>query len=297
MATINLGSIKFNWQGAYAGGTAYAVDDVVSYNGSSYICKLASTGNLPTNTTYWDQMSSAGTNGTNGTDLTTTLTTQGDLVYRDGSGLQRLGAGTAGQVLQTGGAGANPSWTNLSSDFVLLATTDASNSATISFDGYFSSTYKNYKLIVSNLTAQTNGVRLLLRFRRSNSDVTTTDGYTTFENYTDSYPNTETDQLTRAFAGYLVDNHGRITGQANGISDSSTNTVNFECHIPDPLGTNNNKSIQSSWGHIGSTGSPYWHRGLSMITLTDAQTALSGLTFYLNSGNITRGNFKLYGIK
>jgi len=115
MATINLGNIKFNWQGAYAGGTAYAVDDVVSYNGSSYICKLASTGNLPTNTTYWDQMSSAGTNGT---DLTTTLTTQGDLVYRDASGLQRLGAGTAGQLLQSGGTGANVSWTDAPSGVV-----------------------------------------------------------------------------------------------------------------------------------------------------------------------------------
>ena len=57
MATLNLGNIKFNWKGAYAGGTAYVVDDVVSYSGSSYICKLASTGNLPTNGTYWDQMS------------------------------------------------------------------------------------------------------------------------------------------------------------------------------------------------------------------------------------------------
>jgi hypothetical protein len=77
MATINIGSIKFKWQGAYAGGTAYTVDDVVSYNGSSYICILASTGNLPTNATYWEQMSAKGTNGTDGTDLTTTLTTQG----------------------------------------------------------------------------------------------------------------------------------------------------------------------------------------------------------------------------
>ena len=111
MATINLGSIKFNWRGTYAGGTAYVVDDVVEYNGSSYICILASTGNLPTNATYFEQMSSAGTDGT---DLTTTLTTQGDLVYRDGSGLQRLGAGTAGQVLQTGGTGANPTWVDTS---------------------------------------------------------------------------------------------------------------------------------------------------------------------------------------
>src|SRR6056300_390233 len=110
MAIVNLGSIKFNWKGAYAGGTAYAVDDVVSYNGSSYVCTAASTGNLPTDTNFWDQMSSAGTNGSDGTDLTTTLTTQGDIVYRDGSGLQRLGAGTSGQALITGGAGANPSW-------------------------------------------------------------------------------------------------------------------------------------------------------------------------------------------
>jgi hypothetical protein len=85
MATVNLGSIKFKWKGTYSGATAYTVDDVVEYNGSSYICILASTGNLPTNATYFEQMSSAGTNGT---DLTTTLTTQGDIVYRDGSGLQ-----------------------------------------------------------------------------------------------------------------------------------------------------------------------------------------------------------------
>ena len=112
MATINLGSIKFKWKGTYNGGTAYTVDDVVEYNGSSYICILASTGNLPTDTTYFEQMSSAGTNGTDGTDLTSTLTTQGDIVYRDASGLARLGAGSAGQLLQSGGTGANVSWTD-----------------------------------------------------------------------------------------------------------------------------------------------------------------------------------------
>jgi hypothetical protein len=150
MATVNLGSIKFKWKGTYSGATAYTIDDVVEYNGSSYICILASTGNLPTNATYFEQMSSAGTNGTNGTDLGTTLTTQGDLVYRDGSGLQRLGAGTAGQVLQTGGAGANPSWSTVSSDFVKLVSTDFSNVSSMSLDGYYSATYKNYRVIVNN---------------------------------------------------------------------------------------------------------------------------------------------------
>ena len=81
MATVNIGNIKFTWQGAYNGSISYAVDDIVSYNGSSYVCILASTGNLPTNTTYWNVMSQGGT------DVGTTLTTQGDILYRDGSGL------------------------------------------------------------------------------------------------------------------------------------------------------------------------------------------------------------------
>ena len=111
MAQINLGSIKFNWKGTYAGGTAYVVDDVVYYNGSSYVCILASTGNLPTDTTYWQLMAEGG-------DVATVLTTQGDILYRDGSGLQRLAAGTSGQLLQTGGSGANPSWVNAPSGVV-----------------------------------------------------------------------------------------------------------------------------------------------------------------------------------
>jgi hypothetical protein len=49
-----------------------------------------------------------------GGDVATTLTTQGDVLYRDGSGLQRLGAGTNGQYLKTQGTGANPVWADVS---------------------------------------------------------------------------------------------------------------------------------------------------------------------------------------
>ena len=128
MAQVNLGSIKFRWKGTYNGATSYTADDVVEYNGSSYICILASTGNLPTNATYFEQMSQAGTNGTDGTDLTTTLTTQGDIVYRDGSGLARLGAGTAGQALITNGTGANPSWGDVTASGLITNVSVVSNS-------------------------------------------------------------------------------------------------------------------------------------------------------------------------
>jgi hypothetical protein len=153
MATVNLGAIKFNWKGAYNNSTQYQVDDVVSSGGSSYICILASQGNAVSNGTYWNQMSAAGTNGTNGTDVGTTITTQGDILYRDGSGLQRLAAGTSGQALLTGGAGANPSWGTVSSNLVKLATTTiSSNVANVNFDSsLITSTYNHYKILFQGL--------------------------------------------------------------------------------------------------------------------------------------------------
>ena len=114
MATVNLGRIKPVFRGAYAGGTAYVVDDIVTSGNETFICIQASTGNATSNASYWTKLAAKGTDGTNGTDVGTVITTQGDILYRDGSGLQRLGAGTSGQVLQTGGTGANPSWADSS---------------------------------------------------------------------------------------------------------------------------------------------------------------------------------------
>jgi len=118
MATINLGAIKFNWKGAYNSSTSYAVDDVVSSGGNSYVCIQAHSNQAVGNATaYWNIMSSAGTNGTNGTngtDVGTVITTQGDILYRDGSGLQRLPKGTAGQVLQMNSAANAPEYATAS---------------------------------------------------------------------------------------------------------------------------------------------------------------------------------------
>ena len=161
MATVNLGAIKFNWKGAYAGGTAYVADDVVSYLGSSYVCILASTGNVPTNGTYWNQMSSAGTNGTNGTDLTSTLTTQGDIVYRDGSGLARLGYGTSGNVLTTKGSGQNPVWEAASGGKVLqVVFENYGNSTSVTTS---STSYVNFPSFSATITPSATSSKILVQ--------------------------------------------------------------------------------------------------------------------------------------
>ena len=190
MATINLGAIKFNWKGAYNSGTSYAVDDVVSSGGNSYVCIQAHSNQAVGNATaYWNILSSAGTNGTNGsdgTDVGTVRTTQGDLLYRDGSGLQRLGAGTSGQVLQTGGSGANPSWTNVSSDFVKIAGTDATSGSKISFNNVFTTgTYKSYQAKVSRFRPSSNAW-IKFYWRDGGTDVTQNYYWTTHSHYGNS---------------------------------------------------------------------------------------------------------------
>ena len=151
MATINLGAIKFNWKGAYNSGTTYAVDDVVSSGGNSYVCIQASQGNAVGNATaYWNIMSSAGTAGAEGGS--TTLTTQGDMLYRDGSGLQRLAKGTASQELRMNSGATAPEWHTpavASSDMVLLHTTAVMSGSIIVVDNIFNSTYDSYKVVIS----------------------------------------------------------------------------------------------------------------------------------------------------
>lgn len=52
-----------NFQGVYSSGTTYQAGMSVSYNGSSYVALQATTGNVPTNTTYWQLLAAKGDAG------------------------------------------------------------------------------------------------------------------------------------------------------------------------------------------------------------------------------------------
>lgn len=154
MATVTLGNLKFNWKGTYNAGTAYAIDDVVSYNGSSYVAKTATTGNLPTVTANWDLMSQKGTDGTDADLLSITSTAQGDIYYNSGSAIARLAKGTAAQQLAMNAGATAPEWITASSDCVKLAYLegDAVNVTGVDVTGYFDDTkYHSYKFEISDL--------------------------------------------------------------------------------------------------------------------------------------------------
>jgi len=194
MATVNLGAIKFKWKGTYNASTAYTIDDVVEYNGSSYVCKLASTGNLPTNTTYFDTMAQAGTNGTDGTDLTTTLTTQGDTVVRGASGLERLAIGTAGQALKVNSSANGLEYGSAGKNMVLKAMTTQSalTSSTDLINANIVTTKANPTIQVSSLISLNTRVSSDLDDENIKFDIRySTDGGSTYATLADDIYKTD----------------------------------------------------------------------------------------------------------
>ena len=99
MATIDIGKIKPVFKGTYDNSTAYVLDDIVYYNGSSYVAKASTTGNLPTDTTKWNVLAS----GSGGIwDSTLSIGSTGQVVKVSSGGALEFGdAGGGLQSLQT----------------------------------------------------------------------------------------------------------------------------------------------------------------------------------------------------
>ena len=172
----------------------------------------------------------------------------------------------------------------------LLASSDASSSATITFDGNFSSTYKNYMFIYSHMVPATNQQYLGARYRVSSSDVTSSD-YSQLNSRTGNTNGNSSSNDTGTTAW----------GSSNfQISMSTSNTASYGgasgfFYLLDPLNTSHYKVVTGQ-GHNFYSSTQQYRIDFSAVN-RDSTDALSGITFYYGSGNIATGTIKLYGIK
>ena len=186
MATINLGAIKFNWKGAYNSGTSYAVDDVVSSGGNSYVCIQAHSNQAVGNATaYWIIMSSAGSNGTDGTDVGATLANK-EIAFKTNAGaVDGIPIGTAGQFLKVNSGATGYEYGAVSSDFVRIVTATGDNTAVFDLNDCFSSTYENYRILANIHVSSTTNVNIRTQ-NSSNSEISTGYYYLGTQNYKSS---------------------------------------------------------------------------------------------------------------
>lgn len=215
-----------------------------------------------------------------GTNLTTYTT--GDLLYAsNATTLTKLAVGTSTQVL--GVSSGAPAWTTVSSDYVRLATaTIAANTASVTFDGYFSSTYDTY-IIYGNAVEQDATSRLRLRVRKANADVTSANYYSVGYGFQSS--GSADDVSVSALTYFDLSN---LTG------GNTLYRTGFQTIIYNPL-TTYNQMIKNTTTYSRDNGYVEWLEFAGYCN--NNQNALSGVTYYPSTGNFDSGTIVLYGVK
>ncbi len=191
-----------------------------------------------------------------------------------------LASGTADQFLKFTGSTTLASAVD-NAGLVLISETNLSSAGSVDIDSLFSSTYRDYKVFGSGLKQATDNTKWVWQFRYSTTTVTT--GY--------------------RWAGVGARNTGSAVddGEENSadyaiISNaaSDTHSTSFEMTLYDPYGYQVSKNYtciaggrrSGDGGHMISTGG-----------FLPNDTRMTGLRFLVDSGNVSAGNRKVYGIK
>jgi hypothetical protein len=172
-------------------------------------------------------------------------------------------------------------------DMALLHTTTvSSNVGEVVIDGHFTSAFKNYKLVASNVHTDTDNVNMNLKFMSGGSLLSGNDHRSV---------------RLRAVSGgtaVSVQNEAGDTefAKVGGVLGNATGEQsNFEVTFYDPLATDNFKHFSAFSTNIDSNGN--CEIGLMSAYFNSGQAALSGFEVDPSSGNIASGIFKLYGLR
>jgi len=287
MATINLGAIKFNWKGAYNSSTTYAVDDVVSSGGSSYVCIQAHSNQAVGNATaYWNIMSSAGTNGTNGSAGDTFGLANNEIAFKTNAGaLDGIAIGTAGQSLKVNSGATGYEFGLISSDYVKLASVDTSTVTEVNFDNYFTTDYYQY-MFVGSVLVSTNSDRIDFNPRIGGSNILA--GNHTAVNY--GYRQWSGGSNTNMSMDSGVNN---TQGAKLGWGHTDT-ALNFQVLCSDPLSTGKYKMHMWDCASIDTS---YLYRRNGADTWKSNTGALSGMRFFNNNGRNCHWKITMLGIR
>tara|TARA_B000000460_G_scaffold221188_1_gene173150 strand:+ start:506 stop:1327 length:822 start_codon:yes stop_codon:yes gene_type:complete len=221
----------------------------------------------------WETLSTAGS----------VLTTQGDILYENASGLARLGFGTSGDVLTTKGTGADPVWSTPSSGQVSLLETVTLGSANANV-AKASMTYSTadyaYWIIAFSGKAETNEASAL-EFRINN--LSANYGYTVTENYNGTITGTA-GSITTEIPLMSTTVHTGNTQAMNVIVTIQSSTVGYRYYniVSDCWIASNTNDTNHVIG--GQAGTP--------------STTFSKFDFFLSTGNNfeTDSSAALYGV-
>ena len=184
--------------------------------------------------------------------------------------IQNIGTGSAGQVLTSNGTSLPSFQAAGSGDYVLLKTDSPSSAASVIYDNtYITTNYKTYVVIFNDVDST--GLELFVS--DDNGATYKTTGYTSGF-FSLAYNNTSVGNNNSTTAG-LVTN--------SGVTNFSANMMIY----------NLQSAQRTCWSGMGWCLNSFW----MTIAGENSTTNINNIKFQPNSGNITNGSFKLYGLK
>jgi len=177
----------------------------------------------------------------------------------------------------------------LAPGLVLLATASASASATVSFTSLIDSTYEEYQIHVSDFIAASDGEDVWVR--TSTDSITFDSGAS---DYTWGMGGDSSNSALNSVAGDSADSEIHLTqdGTNENLGNGAGETFNGIVYLWNPAGTNATQISaeviyidEASRSMRNSTGG---HR--------NSAADVTGIRFLMSSGNITSGEFKMYGV-
>jgi hypothetical protein len=221
-----------------------------------------------------------------GASQLTTNAVSNSAMADDAVGIAELSA--TGTPSSTTFLAGNNTWSAPAGDTVLLETITASSDATILIgDGLIDSTYRNYKIIASNVIPATDSVDG--GFRVSIASTVQTGGSYRFTRSW-MYDGSTSHQ---GGVGTTATNFAYWGGQS--VGSATGENTNFEFTLYDPSSANNFKMFSCFTQCDDSNGSSAMHQSGGYFS--SGQAAVDAIQFYFSSGNVESGFFKLYGMK
>lgn len=194
--------------------------------------------------------------------------------------LQNAGAGSSGQVLVSGGSSALPSFSASSGvgSLVKITTVTASSSSSLTITSGITSTYRNYLLVFDGVVGSTNA-NLLVRYSSNGGSSYISSGYTSGVNLY-SYNSSTAVRNTNIATGVIL---------ADALATTNTNAGSVYLFN---LTTSN--IITNGGTSVVQDGSISYYYQIAGSYNTG--TAMNALEILPSAGNMTTGNFTLFGI-
>jgi len=189
--------------------------------------------------------------------------------------VDRLAVGTNGQVLTADStASTGLAWST--QGFVLINTTSFSAVSSQTIDSLFSSTYQNYRMILTLSAVSATNPNILGYFRSASADVTTNNN-------------------TESIIQYSTTITGAESGSTIEFGRSSTSYSSFSNYVVDIFNPQLARvtSYSSNGGFVTNAGVPYQYRSFGYNLST---TQMTGINIYPSTGTMT-GEVSIYGLR